>query len=46
MSRDWYCADPKYPAVYTKVSAVREWILNVCNTQIIPKGIIKTDAMP
>jgi len=45
VSWDWYCGIPDYPAVYTKVSAVRDWILNLCSAQIIPKGIIKADAM-
>ena len=40
------CGSSIWPAVYTKVSAVRKWIINLCNAQTIPKGIIKADAMP
>jgi secreted trypsin-like serine protease len=46
VSYEWTCGNSYYPAVYTKVSAVRDWILNVCNAQTIPKGIIKADAKP
>jgi secreted trypsin-like serine protease len=42
----WDCGNDFFPGIYTKVSAVREWIINVCNAQIIPKEIIKVDAMP
>jgi secreted trypsin-like serine protease len=40
------CAHPNYPEVYTKVSAVRKWIIDVCTAQAIPKGIIKADEIP
>ena len=42
----WDCAHPDYPEVYTKVSAVRDWIIHLCSAQIIPKAITKVDAMP
>ena len=42
----WMCGHPDSPAVYTKVSAVRDWIIHLCSAGIIPKGIIKADAMP
>jgi hypothetical protein len=32
--------------VYTKVSAVRDWILTVSGVKNIPKGTIKAVAMP
>jgi len=40
------CGHPDYPAVYTKVSAVRDWIINLCSAGIIPKGITKAAAIP
>ena len=42
----WDCGRPDYPAVYTKVSAVRDWIIHLCSAQIISKGITKADAIP
>jgi secreted trypsin-like serine protease len=41
-----YCGHPDNPAVYTKVSAVRDWIIIVCSVSIIPKGITKAVAVP
>ena len=46
VSWKWDCGSSILPAVYTNVFAVRDWISNVCNAQIIPKGIIKADAIP
>jgi secreted trypsin-like serine protease len=46
VSYEWDCGNPEFPAVYTKVSAVRDWIMILCSSGIIPKGIIKADAMP
>jgi secreted trypsin-like serine protease len=43
---EWDCGHPYYPAVYTKVSAVWDWILYYCSAEKIPKGIIKADAVP
>ena len=40
------CGRANYPAVYTKVSAVRDWILKQCGLKKIPMGIIKAVAMP
>ena len=41
-----YCGHPDNPAVYTKVSAVREWITILCSVGVIPKGITKADPIP
>jgi secreted trypsin-like serine protease len=46
VSSYWDCGNPKYPAVYTKVSAVWDWIVKVCNAGKVSKGIIKADAVP
>jgi hypothetical protein len=35
-----------YLSVYTKVSAVRDWILAICGIKDIPKGTIEAVAMP
>ena len=35
------CGHPDYPAVYTKVSALWDWILYACNLQKIPMEITK-----
>jgi len=40
------CGLPDYPEIYTKVSAVRDWIIHLCSAQIIPKGITTVDAIP
>ena len=40
------CGHADDPAVYTKVSAVWNWILKQCGLQKIPKGITKAGAMP
>lgn len=40
------CGLVGYPAVYTKVSALWDWILNACNLQKMPKEITKVRAMP
>jgi secreted trypsin-like serine protease len=37
------CGHPDYPAIYTKVSAVGNWIIHLCRAQIIPKVITKSD---
>jgi len=34
-----------YPAVYSKVSAVLDWILNRCGLFKIPREIFKADAI-
>ena len=46
VSWKWDCGSSIWPAVYTKVSAVQEWITDICSSQIVDKGIIKADAMP
>ena len=46
VSYEWDCGNPNYPALYTKVSALRNWIISACNGQTIPKGVIKADAKP
>jgi hypothetical protein len=35
-----------YPTVYTKVSAVRNWIINACSAPIVSMEITKADAIP
>jgi len=40
------CGHPDYPEIFTKVSAVRNWIMHLCSAGIIPKGITKADAIP
>jgi secreted trypsin-like serine protease len=40
------CGNPYLGAIYTKVSAVRKWIIHLCTAQIIPKEITKFDAIP
>jgi secreted trypsin-like serine protease len=40
------CGHADYPAVYTKVSAVRSWIMGICSSKNIPTGITKAEAMP
>jgi hypothetical protein len=30
-----------YPSVYTKVSAVRDWIMGICSSEKVPNGITK-----
>jgi len=42
----WDCGNTAHPALYTKVSAVRDWIINLCSTGIIPNAITKADAIP
>jgi secreted trypsin-like serine protease len=42
----WDCGLPDYPEVYTKVSAVRNWIIYISSAKIIPNVIIKADAIP
>jgi secreted trypsin-like serine protease len=32
--RRYICGHPDYPALYTKVSAVRHWIKCICNAEI------------
>jgi secreted trypsin-like serine protease len=51
LSWGWNCGDPYcyygyFPAVYTKVSAVRNWILNACSAPIVAMEITKADAIP
>jgi secreted trypsin-like serine protease len=33
-------------AVYTKISAVRNWIINACSGPIVANEITKVDAIP
>jgi len=40
------CGLVGYPAVYTKVSALLDWILYTCSLQKIPMEITKAGAMP
>ena len=40
------CGFVPYPAIYTKVSAVRDWITTLCSAGVIPKGIAKADPIP
>jgi secreted trypsin-like serine protease len=40
------CGYAEYPAVYTNVYLVKEWILYLCSAQIIPKEITKAPAIP
>jgi secreted trypsin-like serine protease len=40
------CGYAEYPAVYVKVSHVKDWITYLCSAQIIPKGITKAPAIP
>ena len=42
----WDCEHPDYPAGYTMVSAVRDWLIHLCSAQIIPKGITRAVAIP
>jgi secreted trypsin-like serine protease len=42
----WDCENPYLQTVFTKVSAVRKWIIHLCSAQIIPKGITKAEAIP
>jgi len=43
---EWDCGNSPYPAIYTKVSAVRDWITTLCSASVIPKGITKADPIP
>jgi len=45
-SEPWDCGNAYHPAIYTKVSAVRNWIIDKCSTRVIPKGITKAGAIP
>lgn len=40
------CGRPDYPAVYTKVSAVRDWIKCFCSAQMLQMEIIKAGEIP
>jgi secreted trypsin-like serine protease len=43
---EWNCGNPSYPTVYTKVSAVRDWIVHQRSDYKVPKEITKADAIP
>jgi len=42
----WDCGSAYYPTIYTKVSAVRDWITTLCSAGVIPNGITKADPIP
>jgi len=48
VSWGWNCREPYWynTAVYTKVSAVRNWIINACGAPIVANVITKADAIP
>ena len=43
---EWNCGNPSYPTIYTKVSAVRDWIINSCYWWRVANATTKADAMP